>query len=499
MANHKQENDIQPRIVARRRSLWLVVTVFGVLLLGTALYLASTKYQVSRIERHLYADNLRLQVSLPAMPAPRAADRILIVAPHPDDETIGFGGYIRQALAVGAHIHIVTITNGDLRGKLPGMDTRKKGLPPSVFIRVGYLRQQESLSAIRMLGLAPDVDTFLGYPNGPIMDMWQPEHWLAANPVLNNRTQSSRSPYSNSLSPGVVYCGEALVQDLETVMRREAPSILFNLDPNEQHADHIGASAFTSYAFNELRAGDVPFTRTCQVYYYLVHHQCWPAPMAYLPDSPLYPPAPLYRLFPSQWLSLPLTREQTLLTHRALENFASQGGVTSPVLAALPRRNELFRRIPDEHWPSNLSVPLHLVVLDPPADNVGSTLHPDADIVQLLLGRDHNRLLVNMRVRGKVTASTHCTLSLHCGGASPACRRIISYNWQMHQTNCWTPLGSDDDAVLTTDSSGHTLQLIAPWPFADDGPLQTKFFQISATTSSGKEILNQTMTQTVVM
>ena len=39
--------------------------------------------------------------------------RILILAPHPDDECLGTGGLIQQALAKGAKVKVVFITNGD--------------------------------------------------------------------------------------------------------------------------------------------------------------------------------------------------------------------------------------------------------------------------------------------------------------------------------------------------------------------------------------------------
>ena len=61
----------------------------------------------------LYHKNLTFRAPLATMPVPRPGDRILIFAPHEDDETIGCGGYIQRAVAVGAHVSLVMITNGD--------------------------------------------------------------------------------------------------------------------------------------------------------------------------------------------------------------------------------------------------------------------------------------------------------------------------------------------------------------------------------------------------
>ncbi|MHB8276233.1 MAG: PIG-L family deacetylase, partial [Candidatus Humimicrobiaceae bacterium] len=40
-------------------------------------------------------------------------DKILILAPHPDDEAISSAGIIQKALSAGAKIRIVYLTNGE--------------------------------------------------------------------------------------------------------------------------------------------------------------------------------------------------------------------------------------------------------------------------------------------------------------------------------------------------------------------------------------------------
>src|SRR5262250_1622088 len=41
------------------------------------------------------------------------ADRLLVLAPHPDDELVGCGGMIQRALAAGAAVRVVFLTYGD--------------------------------------------------------------------------------------------------------------------------------------------------------------------------------------------------------------------------------------------------------------------------------------------------------------------------------------------------------------------------------------------------
>ena len=50
---------------------------------------------------------------LPSIPPFTRYDRILILAPHPDDETIGAAGAIQQAIKAGADVNVVCYTKGD--------------------------------------------------------------------------------------------------------------------------------------------------------------------------------------------------------------------------------------------------------------------------------------------------------------------------------------------------------------------------------------------------
>ena len=41
------------------------------------------------------------------------SDRILILAPHPDDEVLGCGGIIQKSVAMKRPVHVVYLTYGD--------------------------------------------------------------------------------------------------------------------------------------------------------------------------------------------------------------------------------------------------------------------------------------------------------------------------------------------------------------------------------------------------
>ncbi|MDH7571255.1 MAG: PIG-L family deacetylase [Armatimonadota bacterium] len=71
-----------------------------------------------------------------------AKSRILIIAPHPDDETYGCGGLIARARALGGRVFVMVASAGDLAH----YDT--------VHTQVqGATRQQELAEAMRVLGV----------------------------------------------------------------------------------------------------------------------------------------------------------------------------------------------------------------------------------------------------------------------------------------------------------------------------------------------------------
>ena len=51
--------------------------------------------------------------SYPRIAPPSSRDRILIIAPHIDDESIGAAGYAADAIANGADVYVAFLTAGD--------------------------------------------------------------------------------------------------------------------------------------------------------------------------------------------------------------------------------------------------------------------------------------------------------------------------------------------------------------------------------------------------
>ncbi|GAB2909688.1 PIG-L family deacetylase [Rhodococcus aerolatus] len=84
--------------------------------------------------------------------------RVVVVAPHPDDEVLAAGGLLARLAAAGATVELVAVTDGD--ASHPGSPT----LSPAA---LAELRRAESVAALAELGLAP-ATTRLCVPDGRV-------------------------------------------------------------------------------------------------------------------------------------------------------------------------------------------------------------------------------------------------------------------------------------------------------------------------------------------
>jgi len=82
------------------------------------------------------------------------ARRVLVIAPHPDDETIGCGGTLAR-LAPHCEVQVLLVTNGDGAG----------GLPPGA----SEVRKREMEQALRVLGVTRPL-VCMDEPDGGFVD-----------------------------------------------------------------------------------------------------------------------------------------------------------------------------------------------------------------------------------------------------------------------------------------------------------------------------------------
>jgi LmbE family N-acetylglucosaminyl deacetylase len=105
---------------------------------------------------------------------PLSSERVLVVAPHPDDETLGCGGLIARLVARGSTVHIVFLTDG-------GASHRGSRTWPRP--RLAALREGEAIEALAALGAGDSPRTFLRLPDAAMPEEGS-EAWRAARDAL---------------------------------------------------------------------------------------------------------------------------------------------------------------------------------------------------------------------------------------------------------------------------------------------------------------------------
>ncbi|MCK8824653.1 PIG-L deacetylase family protein [Fuchsiella alkaliacetigena] len=253
--------------------------------------------------------------------------RVLAIAPHPDDEVIGCGGTIYQHLQQGDQVQVVLLTNGDAFVWAHKLFTKKIRSKPQDLAEFGYLRQQESLSALEKLGVNRKQVTFLNFPDGHlqknILQQLNKKGYLLAK--LRFGQESQQRTQSE-------YILEALFFRLQKLIEEYRPQVIYSPHFNDLHADHWVSALLLQLLFLKE---ELDFIH----YQYLVHWPNYPLPHKFLPEFKLKVPADLKKNF--SWLSKSLSAEAVLKKKEALDNFKTQRLIRNYLLSFV-RQNELF-------------------------------------------------------------------------------------------------------------------------------------------------------------
>ncbi|WP_267427402.1 PIG-L deacetylase family protein [Methylobacterium sp. GC_Met_2] len=135
------------------------------------------------------------------------AGGLVIVAPHPDDESLGCGGLIAAARAAERPVRLVVVSDGC------GSHTHSLLYPPE---KLRTLREAETLRAVAILGLAAEDVTFLRLPDARV-----PSHGPVAEDAARAMAQAASA------------CGASAV------------FVTWRHDP---HCDHKAAAAIVGLA-----------------------------------------------------------------------------------------------------------------------------------------------------------------------------------------------------------------------------------------------------------
>lgn len=310
-------------------------------------------------------------------PPLEAHDRLLIVAPHPDDEVLGCGGLIATATALHIPVKVVYLTAGDGFTAAAALTTRSAPDARDC-LELGQLRIQEARNALQQLGLNPEAGVCLGYPDRGLLAMA-----VRPNRVYRSTaTQATSVPYPNAQTPGAPYTAPALIADLRRAIVEFQPTRVFVTHPLDDHEDHTAAALFTHEAIEQaLAAGEL--TQKPTLYYYIVHRGDWPLPQGEFRNRPLTPPL---GLIDEAWLSFSLSHTAQERKRAALQAHESQYALMARFLSSFLRQNELFvpASSPRAYAPQ------------PRDDNPAIHLQPRADIVsvQMQAGREGVRVSI---------------------------------------------------------------------------------------------------------
>ncbi len=268
-----------------------------------------------------------------ALPALDARTSLLVVSPHPDDETLCCAGVIQRVIAAGGRVSIVWITSGDaermsllLAGSLLGDPVKARAL--------GAQRMAEAREASRLLGVPAAGQLFLGYPDGGLQALLSDHRTL---PYVSAATAVAAVPYPDALFPGHPYTAESLEHDFRAVLERVRPSLILAPSELDTHPDHRAAGLLAMA--QGVRAGSAP-----QLRYWIVHGgEGWPSPRGLLAGVPLTAAPRARGLEPLPFALAPAEEDRELL---ALEAHRTQMRVMAPFLLAFVRTTELFSSRP---------------------------------------------------------------------------------------------------------------------------------------------------------
>jgi LmbE family N-acetylglucosaminyl deacetylase len=262
--------------------------------------------------------------------------RLLVLAPHPDDEVLGAAGLVRRVVAAGGSVRVALMTSGDAFPEGVELATHIRRPKPRDFRNYGSLRERETIAAMQILGLNRAHILFLGFPDGGMC-------LISSEDV--SRKAAFESPYTGRIEPppseqlirGVTYRGSDVRRELKSLLIAYQPTLVVLPHPEDLHPDHCATSIFGAKALETIARTVRPSPRVLR---YLIHYDRWPN----LDDDravPLGPP-PAFPPAEGEWRTLTLTPAEAALKQRAIAAYPSQALVIGRLMHAFERPNELF-------------------------------------------------------------------------------------------------------------------------------------------------------------
>lgn len=276
-------------------------------------------------------------------------ERLLILAPHPDDETLSAAGLAQRVFARGGSVRSVVVTAGDAYVGAIVDATGKANPAVSDYLNYGEQRLQESRHAAQLLGQGFLHLDLLGFSDGSIYDMLV-SHWRRTYPDRSEYTRVNRVPYREAEDRGMAQDGRDLRDELAAIMADTKPTIIVFPDVMENDSDHAGLGMFALLAVSDWLEHSKPPLPNPRLLAYLIHwERDWPPGAdADLPQNhaaePLYLPADL-PLRGHERACLHLTLQEEAGKQQALALYKTQQRAMAPFLAAFVHTTECFTEL----------------------------------------------------------------------------------------------------------------------------------------------------------
>ena len=167
-------------------------------------------------------------------------DRLLVIAPHPDDESIGTGGLLLRAKQAGAEARVIFGTSGDDNPWPQRAIEKRVFISASARLRWAARRRDEARSALRFLLGSDTHSLFLNLPDQGVTRV-------------------------------LLRGGEQTIATLRAEFAALRPTMVVLPSADDAHPDHSALHVLARFAFSGTLAD-------CRVLTYLVHRRGKSAP-----------------------------------------------------------------------------------------------------------------------------------------------------------------------------------------------------------------------------
>jgi LmbE family N-acetylglucosaminyl deacetylase len=220
---------------------------------------------------------------------PSVWERVLVLAVHPDDESLGAGGLLQKAVERGGEVRVIFVTDGDNNPWPQRFIERRWRIGVAERSRWGICRQGEARAALQCLGVGAENGSFWHYPDQGITKI-----------LVENR--------------------EPLIQRLVEEIQEWRPTLLIGPSPLDLHPDHNTLAVLLRLALSRLDPRRAPDLTLLQ---YVIHGGG-------------------LQFSNERRVQLELTAEQQKRKHRAIRCHATQMALSSRRFLAFARKTESF-------------------------------------------------------------------------------------------------------------------------------------------------------------